>query len=190
MELSKKERKKLIGIISKASGVAQYALEAKMSDDQVIEAAKYRDAFLLIKSANNFNRYCQAEKTAEANAKLKKFLNIENSELFKAGQWLLNSLSKTGVERKQSLLENNLVHKDDYNQAVSDLGDVINEQKYGLENNNNEAKQIIRSLENRIDTLLQQQRLIQEYIKNNQGISSWNNIQKYLQNNLTDEKAN
>ncbi len=63
MELSKKERKKLIAKISKASGVTQYSLEAKMSNEQVIEAASNLEILGLLKAANNYNRHCQRQKT-------------------------------------------------------------------------------------------------------------------------------
>jgi hypothetical protein len=179
--LSKKERKRLISRISQASGIAQYALEAKMTDEQVIEAADKLNVFLLIKSANHFNRHCQAEKTAAANAKLKEFLNVKNSELFKAGQWLLNSLSKTGLERKQSLFEKGLVHKDDYNHDFSELKEVILTIQYASKESKEKAEKIIHILENRNDNLRVQLKEIQDYIINNQGINTWNSIQKYLQ---------
>lgn len=57
MELSRKERKQLIARISDASGVAQYGLEAKITDEQVTKAANHLKVFLLIKAANNYNRY-------------------------------------------------------------------------------------------------------------------------------------
>lgn len=131
-KLNKQERKKLIARISEASGIAQYALEAKMTDKQVLEAANSLKVFLLIKSANTYNRYCQSQKTAEANARLKQFIDPKNSELYKAGQWLTNALSKVGQDRKQSLLEKELVHKNDYNHAVTDLKDTIEEQQQGI----------------------------------------------------------
>ncbi|MBD0300853.1 MAG: hypothetical protein ICV85_01365, partial [Tolypothrix sp. T3-bin4] len=99
-KLNKKERKKLIERISNASGIAQYALEAKMTDEQVTQAANNLDIFLLVKTANTYNRYCQAQKTAEANAKLKAFVNIQNSEIYQVGKWLANALSKNGQERR------------------------------------------------------------------------------------------
>ncbi len=190
IELSKKERKQLISKISQASGVAQYALEAKMTDEQIVEATKNLNVFLLIKSANNFNRYCQSEKTATANAKLKEFVDIKNSELFKAGQWLFHSLSKTGLERQQSLLENNLVHKDDYNEAVSELGDVIKVQQHGAYQGKEQAKEIIHVLENKIDNLRKQLIFIEGYISKSQGSNAWINIQKKLHEQLKYEEAN
>ncbi len=123
--LSKKDRQKLISRISRASGIAQYALEAKMTDDHVIEAASNLKVFALIKDANNYNRYCQSQKTAEANAKLKQFLDPKNSEIYKAGYWLINTLLKVGQDRKRSLLEKDLVHKNDYNDTINDLRDKI-----------------------------------------------------------------
>jgi len=190
IKISKKERKQLISKISQASGVAQYALDEKMTDEQVVEAIKNLNVFLLIKSANNFNRYCQSEKTATANAKLKEFVNIKNSELFKAGQWLFHSLSKTGLERQQSLLENNLVHKDDYNEAVYQLGDVIKVQQHGASQGKEQAKEIIHVLENKIDNLRKQLIFIEEYITKSQGNNAWNNIQKKIQEQLKDDETN
>ncbi|MBD3887684.1 hypothetical protein IFO70_39900 [Phormidium tenue FACHB-886] len=40
MEITKKERERLIKQISNASGVAQYALKEKMTDEQVIQASQ------------------------------------------------------------------------------------------------------------------------------------------------------
>lgn len=184
MELSKKERKKLITRISEASGVAQYALSAKMTDEQVIEAANNLEVFLLVKAANNYNRYCQSQKTAEANAKQKQFIDPKNSEFYKAGQWLVNGLSKVGPNRKQSLLEKDLVHKDDYNQAITDLKDTIDRQKQGIQQQTSEASTKIHNLENTLDSLRKQSILIQNYITNNYGLKDWHKIAKHIQKNI------
>ncbi len=185
MGLTKKERVKLISRISKASGIAQYALEAKMTDEHVIEAVNNLKVLALIKDANNYNRYCQAQKTAEANAKLKQFLDLKNSEIYKAGQWLVNNLSKVGQDRKQSLLEKELVHKDDYNEAVTDLRDAIKTQQDGITQQTSEAKEKIIALENRVDSLKKQLSFIQNYITNNYGRNQWQNIAKLIQNDKT-----
>jgi hypothetical protein len=184
MELSKKERKNLISRISKASGVAQYALEEKMTDEQVIEAANNLKIFLLIKSANDYNRYCQGQKTADANAKLKQFINIQNSEIYQAGQWLINALSRNGQDRKQTLLEKDLVDKNDYNLAVSDLKDTIAAQKQDIQRVISESKIKINNLENAVDSLRDQLIFIQDYITNNYGLNNWNEITKYIQKNI------
>ena len=185
MGLNKKERVKLIARISKASGIAQYALEEKMTDEQVVEAANNLKVFALVKDANNYNRYCQAQKTAEANAKLKQFLDPKNSEIYKAGSWLINALSKGGQDRKQSLLEKELVHKDDYNEAVTDLTDTIQTQKSGIVQQNSEAKTKIIELENRVDSLRWQLIFIRNYVINNHGAKQWQNIAKLIQNDKT-----
>lgn len=182
MGLSKKERVKLISRISKASGIAQYALEAKMSDEHVIEAANKLKVLALVKDANNYNRYCQAQKTAEANAKLKQFLDLKNSEIYKAGHWLINTLSKVGQDRKQSLLEKDLVHKNDYNDAVTDLRDVVKTQQDGITQQTSEAKDKIIALENRVDSLKWQLTFVRNYIVNNYGANQWQNIAKLIQN--------
>lgn len=184
MKLSKKERKKLITRISEASGVAQYALDAKMTDEQVIEAANNLKLFLLIRAANNYNRYCQAQKTAEANAKLKQFIDPKNSEIYQAGQWLVNALSKVGSNRKQSLLEKDLVHKDDYNQAITDLKDTIDGQKQGIQQQTSEASTKLHDLENTVDSLRKQLVLLKDYITNNYGLNDWHKIAKHIQKNI------
>ena len=183
MKLSKKERQKLISRISKASGIAQYALEAKMTDENVIEAANSLKVLVLIKDANNYNRYCQSQKTAEANAKLKQFIDPKNSEIYKAGHWLINTLSKVGQDRKQSLLEKDLVHKNDYNEAVTDLKDTIQAQQEGITQQTSEAQTKIMALEERVDSLKEQLSLIQTYITNNYSLSHWHSIAKFIQSN-------
>lgn len=181
MELNKKERKKLVDRISSASGVAQYALEAKMTDEQVIEVANNLKVISLIKAANNYNRYCQGQKTAEANTKLKQLMDLRNSEVYKAGQWLFDTLSKVGQDRKQNLLEKDLVHKADYNQAVTDLKSTIKEQKQGINKLTSEAKDKIYNLENRVDSLQKQLKSIQRYITENYGSSNWHKIATHIQ---------
>jgi|GEM_PF-2296167 len=182
MELSKKERNKLISKISRASGIAKYALEAKMTDEYVVEATNNLEVLTLIKEANNYNRYCQSQKTAEANAKLKQFLDPKNSEIYKAGFWLISSLSKVGQDRKQSLLEKDLIHKNDYNDTVNNLRDTIETQKDGVRQQTSEAKSKISSLENRVDSLREQLSFVQTYIINNYGFKQWQNIAKLIQN--------
>lgn len=125
MQLNKNERKKLIARIRDASGVAQYALEKKLTDEDIVKAAKNLEVLRIIRAANNYNRYCQTQKTAEANAKLKQFLDITHSEIYQTGQWLVTALSKVGQTRKQSLLQKNLVHKDDYNALVKESTQAI-----------------------------------------------------------------
>lgn len=94
----------------------------------------------LIKVANDYNRHCQRQKTAEANAKLKQFVDPKNSEIIKAGQWLFDNLAKKGQERKQGLLEKELVHKEDYNHDVIDLKDTIQHQKQKTQEHRNKRK--------------------------------------------------
>jgi bacterioferritin (cytochrome b1) len=181
MELNKKERKKLIARISEVSGVAQYALEAKMPDEQVIEVANNLKIISFIKAANNYNRYCQGQKTAEANTKLKKFMELSNSEFYKAGKWLVDALSTVGQDRKQNLLEKDLVHKADYNQTVTDLKATIKEQQQAIRQQTSEAKKKIHDLENRVDSLQKHLKLIQNYITDNYSSSNWHDIANHVQ---------
>ena len=185
MELSKKERQRLISRISKASGVAQYALEAKMTDEQVVEAANSLEVFLLIKSANTYNRYCQGQKTADANAKLKHFIdNIKTSEIYLAGQWLINALSRNGQDRKQTLLEKDLVDKNDYNQAITDLKNTIDELKQRIQEQTFEANTTIHNLEDTNDSLRKQLTFIQNHISDNYGLNNWHQISNSVQTHI------
>ena len=180
-ELSKKERARLISKIKQASGIAQYALEEKLTNAQVTKLSKNLEILSLVKSANNYNRYCQGQKTAKANAKLKEFTDLKNSELYQAGKWLFNALSQNEKERKESLLEKNLVHKEDYNQDIAGIKDVVIVQKEGLEEQNNNATQKIKALENKIDILKGQLSFVQDYIINNYGRNRWKEVSSYIQ---------
>lgn len=173
VEITKQERKSLITKISKASGIAQYALIKKMTDEQVVAAAEHLEVFQLVKDASNYNRHCQKLKTQEANKKLQEFLNPERSELVKAGKWLVNALSKTGSDRKQTLLEKELVHKENYNETVSDMGETITTILTTGEEATEDAKNTISELEKRIDSLKGQLLKVQGYISNNYGPTHW-----------------
>ena len=178
--ITKKERKKLVTNISKVSGVAQYAIEAKMSDDNLIKLSKHLDILQLLKSSNDYNRHCQRQKTAEANNKLKKFLNPENSEILNTGKWLLNALSLSGVSRKEALSEKDLIHKEDYDKSVEDFTGVIEEQNEGINRQSDYNINIIQKLEQRNDNLRKQLISIKKYISDNLSTNTWNNIRQYI----------
>ena len=183
MEISERERKRLIQKISKASGIAQYALIQKMNDEQVVEAAKHLDILKLVKDASNYNRYCQGQKTKKVNDELKetksrlaKFLDIEDSEIINAGKWLMSALSKKDSDRKQALLEKDLVHKEDYNQTVTDMSMTIQTILDTSDQSTDDAVAIISQLEHKIDVLKGQLEQIKNYIAFNDGVDKWKTI--------------
>lgn len=178
MEITKRERDRLIRQISKASGVAQYALQAKMTNEQIIKAAENLEVLALLKKANDFNRYTQRLKTQEANDKLKAFLDVQNSEILSAGKWLINALSKSGSDRQATLLEKDLVHKQDYNQAVQESWDSLGEITETSEEALTEAQKVIAGLEKRIDTLRRQQSQTQKFIVGKHGEGEWQAIKE------------
>lgn len=184
MEITKKERERLIKQISQASGVAQYALKEKMTDEQVIQASQNLDILALVKDANNFNRYRQGLKTQEANEKLKAFLNPQHSEILSAGKWLINALSKSGSDRKQTLLEKELVHKEDYNGTVRGMQDSITEITEISEGAIADAAETISDLQERIDALRDQLSRVQQYIVFNYGQDTWRVIKQAFNINL------
>ena len=180
MKISKQERKRLIKIISQASGTAQYAIEKKMSDEQLVKASQNLESLALLKPANNYNRYCQGQKTKAANAKLKQFMSLHNSETLQAGKWLMDALSKSGKERQDKLLEKGLVHKTDYNNAVADLRDVIKAQQLGIQEQTDLAVETIGTLEKKLDIFRKQLGKIQNYVTNNYSAQEWRKIKEYL----------
>lgn len=183
--MNKTEKKRLISKIAVASGVAKYAIEdritkAKMSEDDLIKLSQHLDILKLLKPANDYNRHCQGEKTAEANAKLKEFINPNNSEIIKLGRWLFSALDKKGEERKEHLLEKDLVHKEYYNESITDLTDVIETQQQGLKEQIQIAQEKIQFLEEKNDTYRKQLNKIQNYISINLGSKVWEEIRKYM----------
>ncbi|PSP01009.1 MAG: hypothetical protein BRC51_14185 [Cyanobacteria bacterium SW_12_48_29] len=124
-----------------------------MTDEEVSEAAQNLKVLALIKSANNYNRYCQAQKTREANEKLEALL-----------------------ARREALLEKDLVHKEDHNATTSGLRDTISTMENSARESTQQSGETIRSLETRIDTLQKQLYSIEQYIRNNYGVRVWKNI--------------
>ncbi|ANV90633.1 hypothetical protein [Picosynechococcus sp. PCC 8807] len=172
------ERKQLIRQISRTTGIAGYALDKKLTDEQILELVRYLDIIYILRKSVNYNRYCQAQKTKAANDKLKAFLSPENSEIIAAGKWLLSAFSKRGLERRHQLQEQNLVHTEDYNDAVEGLQDTIDEIDDKATAISDEAKETIKILEITIDSLRNQLSAVSDYIKNNYGNSTWEDIKR------------
>lgn len=114
----------------------------------------------------------------------KTILDFENSEIWKLGQSIWNALQKKGKERSTELAQNGVVHKDDYNQAVTDLKSTIDEQKQGIQQQTSEASTTIHDLENTNDSLRKQLTFIQNYITDNYGLNNWHQISKSVQNHI------
>ncbi|MCA2718395.1 hypothetical protein [Microcystis sp. M169S2] len=107
-------------------------------------------------------------------------LDFDQSEIYRLGQWLKASLSKTGWERQQALLEKELVHKDSYNLAVSDLKNTIQQQQDGITQIKERAISTVESLEKTNDKLRRQMGDIKKYIINNYGDKKWQEITRYF----------
>ncbi|UJB69190.1 hypothetical protein HRE53_22830 [Acaryochloris sp. 'Moss Beach'] len=187
MEITKEERLELLRKIRQASGVAQYALNARMTDEQLFQASQHLDILELIKSANNYNRRQQGLNTqrinerltdvenelTEAQTKLQEFLNIDKSEIVRAGRWLKRALSLGGDDRKKVLLEKDLVHKEDYNNTISNMGDSIKTIKNTSESMEQDAERIINELEQKVDELRHHLSQVKDYISMNYGPDKW-----------------
>jgi hypothetical protein len=188
--MDKHKRKRLIAAISNASGIAEYALEAKIDDDDLLEIFKNLELLKTLKPANTYNRYKQGQRTGEANqklketqAKLQQFLDIENSEILSAGKWLLHAIRLKGDERKQELLEKNLVHKDDYNEMNLVMGETIEKLDRGNLIAQEKSIQNNFSSSEKIDNLLFQLSQIKKHIIDKHGIEEWQKIESKIIHN-------
>ena len=183
--LDKKQRKELIGKVSRASGVAQYAIEKKIDDSNLLKLSENLDILALLKKSNDYNRYCQGQKTAEANSKFKelfdKFTDLKNSQIVRLGKWLVNALSLSGEEQKTELLEEDLVHKDNYNKTLEDLQEVIKEQQEKFKKQTKIATDTIQKLENKNDQLKKKLIKIEQYTIQYEGLDKWQKIQSILE---------
>lgn len=183
--ISSNERQRLIKRISKASGIAKYALIEKMTDEQVVEAVAHIEILELVKDAINYNRFRQGKLTEKANKlrkeaedKLKDFIRVtaENSEFIKAGKWLFSALSMTGQERHKTLLDKDLVHKEEYNEAILEIKNTVVLHVDTAKKTKQEAEKIIQALEQKVDNLRRQLSQIKDYISSNHGGNEWKNI--------------
>ncbi|MEM8718594.1 MAG: hypothetical protein AAGE84_04700 [Cyanobacteria bacterium P01_G01_bin.39] len=109
---------------------------------------------------------------------LQELLDIDNSEIYRLGQWLKNSLSKTGTERDQGLIEKDLVHKEFYNTTVEEAEAESN--RRDKEDKQIEAEYLvkIKSFEERVDYLREINKKSKKFIKDNHGDDTWNDLIK------------
>jgi len=80
-------------------------------------------------------------------------LDLEKSEIYKAGKWLFNALSKSGDDRQKSLLEKDLVHKTDHNKMVLGMTDTIQAMDETTRKAQEQSNKTIHNLEESIDNL-------------------------------------
>lgn len=83
----------------------------------------------------------------------KELLNLQKSEIYQAGKWLFNALSKSGDDRRKSLLEKDLVDKIDHNEIVLGMTDTIQVMDETTKQAQEQSNQTIRNLEKGIDNL-------------------------------------
>ena len=113
--------------------------------------------------------------------KLQAFLNPDNSEIVRAGRWLMDALALRGSDRKRALLAKELVHKQDYNETIADMRDTISTIYDTSEEIAVGAEVTISDLEKRIDTLKYQMSQVQTYISTNEGADKWRVIRDTFQ---------
>ncbi len=92
----------------------------------------------------------------------KTILDFENSEIWKLGQSIWNALQKKGKERKNELIKQGLVHKDDYNDLAEEAAQVLDD----------------------IDSKASQQQKILSFIRQDLGDYRYNQIMTKYKNQL------
>lgn len=112
---------------------------------------------------------------------LKWWQGEKNSEMYQLGCWLSSALEKQGEERKMTLLEKNLVHKDDYNEAIRQLRNMIKRLESALQKQTDDAEYIIENLQEANDHFRNTLCRIKEYVIKNHGQEEWEKIEKYLE---------
>ena len=192
--MKRNQRLELIREIAEVSGVAQYAFKeaikrGDMTDEQLVKIVQqHLEAYSLLKPAVMRNRAQQRQYTRsanqrteevglelqEANRRLQEFMNLENSEIMRAGRWLIDAFSKRGEERRQVLEERELVHQSDHRAAVNDMGDAIIEMQDVSARNRDEYQHLVKTLEQRIDELKVQLEGYPELEKENRKLKKEN----------------
>ncbi|BAW97960.1 hypothetical protein NIES970_29230 (plasmid) [[Synechococcus] sp. NIES-970] len=166
-------RKKLIRQISNATGVAGYALDKKLSDEEVSTLLLNLEAIHLLKKSVNYNRYCQAQKTRKANERLKQFLDIKESEILNTGKKIFETLG--------------WIPKKEHDKVIADVKDGYSEIEETFVETIDKSQEIIEQLQVRIDRLRYQQSSLRDYVKFNYGDRAWKEIQnRFNLENLDD----
>lgn len=83
----------------------------------------------------------------------KELLTLENSDIYKAGKWLLDALSLTGNALIKALLERDLLPKAYHNKVVDDQRDTIKTMDNTAKKAREQSSQRIYDLQKRIDNL-------------------------------------
>lgn len=83
----------------------------------------------------------------------KELLTLENSDIYKAGKWLLDALSLTGNTLIKALLERDLLPKAYHNKVVDDQRDTIKTMDDTAKKAQEQSSQRIYDLQKRIDNL-------------------------------------
>jgi hypothetical protein len=83
----------------------------------------------------------------------KELLNLEKSEIYQAGKWLIDTLSLTGNALIKALLERNLLPKDYHNKIVLDQIDTIQTMDEKNRQAQEQSNQTIHNLQKGIDNL-------------------------------------
>ncbi|MGB2924421.1 MAG: hypothetical protein WBB82_03900 [Limnothrix sp.] len=185
--MKRKERKKLDRKISEASGVAAYAINEAMTDEEALEAVQHLEVFSLLKSSVNKNRNTQKQLTIkgkeearqEERERFKEFLDPQNSELLNIGRWLKSALSMKGTSRKSALKEKNLVHMEDHHESVDGLKGTIDDIVEVSAQTTKQSNRKTEILEKRVDDLRWQLNSLKKYIISNFGKQEWERMRDH-----------
>lgn len=138
--------------------------------------SNYRDN---LGTLNNELKF-QKQENSKLRERINQFVDFNNSEILSTGKWLIHAFSKKGKDRSAILLEKDLVHKQDYNHAISDMRDAVHDMDSLVKDGKLESKERIVILENKNDDLRGQLQRVEDYIKRNYSVRDWNKIKSQL----------
>ena len=107
---------------------------------------------------------------------LQDFLDFEASEIYRLGQWLKNALAKTGTLRDETLLGQQLVHKDFYNGKIGEA-ELESIRRDESDRETETGYQImVDNFQSRIDYLRKVSEKSKQFIEKNHGTDTWNDL--------------
>lgn len=160
--LTKKEKESLSRKIAKASGTAQYAISAKLSDESLLELASPEAIAILsqLKPATWAMRDQQRRKTGDANriletykARIEELTNFDESEILNTAKRIAKALRLSGKERFEKLKKEKVVHADNYNELYENLKAEVSENIAARGQLKDLYSANIKAKDSRIDTL-------------------------------------
>lgn len=132
------------------------------------------------KAENNSRLALEINQKNSLITKMKNLGDVEKSEILNFGKSIWSALQKRGEERFSELRSHDLVHKDDHNQVVTGLKEVIEEQNEVGIKQDLISSTTIHGLEKINDELRRQNQCFKKFAIDKYGVNSWKRIEAYV----------